>query len=388
MNILHYTMTLDPKMGGVVAHVSDLARLVHDAGHQVTIATPHADPRPANLSTDDAPRIVGLGPRVLKDKLLSRSQLDRFMDLASKADAVHLHEAWDPAAMQIASRLRKRGIPYAATPHGMLDTWCMAHHPGRKKAFLSLLGKRYFAGAAATLFCAQGELEQATRFIDTSKGHVVPAATDLSDYQTLPGPELATANVPGCAGQSPVILFLSRIDHKKGLEFLIDAMPIIHKTHQDAQLVVAGAGDPQYIDAINARIREREIQSTTHLVGLIRGEEKVSLYQRATMLALPTYQENFGLVLTECLAAKTPVVTTKGVDIWPELESCGGGLLVKQSADAFAQALNTLIKDPGRCDRMGAAGREWVMEALSSQRLTEQFVSIYEQVVKSGPESM
>lgn len=371
-------------MGGVVAHVSDLARLIQDAGHSVTIATPHADPHPANLDGDAAPTLISLGSLVYRGKLLSRDQIKAFMSMANKSDMVHLHETWDPRAVQLASHLRKAGIPYAATPHGMLDEWCMAHHPGRKKAFLSLFGKRYFAGAAATLFCAQGELDQAGWHIDTSKGHVVPAATDLTDFQELPGPEIARTTVAGCAGEAPVVLFLSRIERKKGLEVLVDAMPLVLKKHPSAQLVVAGPGEPNYVDGIKQRINDHGIETNTHLIGLIRGAAKVSLYERASMLALPTQQENFGLVLTECLAAKTPIITTKAVDIWPELQACNGGCLIGRTPSAFADAICTLIEDPTRAQRMGESGRSWVMTALSSENLSKQFLGIYGSVVGSN----
>ncbi|MEM9372710.1 MAG: glycosyltransferase, partial [Planctomycetota bacterium] len=384
MNILHYTMTLDPMQGGVVAHVSDLARLVSDAGHEVTVAVPQHEPRPENLRGPDAPRVIGLGPLVARGKILSRSQLARFMHLAAEADAVHLHETWDPGAIQIARRLRRAGIPYAATPHGMLDDWCMSYHPIRKHVFLRLFARRFFAGAAATLFCAQGELDQASAHIDISKCHVVPAATDLTDFQQLPGPDIARDTIPGCEGDAPVVLFLSRIDHKKGLEVLVDAMPAIRDRHADARLVIAGAGEPSYVSSIEQRIADRGIGACTHLVGMIRGKAKVSLYQRAATLALPTQQENFGLVLTECMAAETPVITTKAVDIWPEIQACNGGDLVDRTPDAFATAVGDLIDAPDRAVQMGRSGREWVMRTLSSESLTRQFLSIYESVVRNA----
>lgn len=382
MHILHYAMTLDPKMGGVVAHVSDLARIVHDAGHRVTIATPIDEPRPNNLKGPDAPAVYALGRLNVSGKLLSKDQLDEFMALGAEADLVHLHEAWDPAAMQIAKRCRRAGIPYAATPHGMLDDWCMSYHPVRKHAFLRLFGKRYFAGAAATLFCAQGELDQASAHIDTSKGHVVPAATDLTDFHELPGPGIARDTIPGCAGDAPVVLFLSRIDHKKGLEVLIDAMPAIRERHPDAQLVIAGAGEPDYVKSIERRIADRGIGPFAHLVGMVRGKAKVSLYQRAAVLALPTQQENFGLVLTECMAAETPVITTKAVDIWPEIEACNGGELVDRTPEAFARAVSTMIDEPARAAGMGRTGRAWVMDALSRKSLTAQFLAVYESIAR------
>lgn len=365
----------------MVAHVSDLARLMTDAGQDVTILTPNPEPRPSNTKGDGAPAVVGVDRPSRRGVLFSSDQLDRVMALTEGADIIHLHGAWIPANIQIAARARRDGRRYIISPHGMLDHWCMSYHALRKKVFLSLWGRRFFEGAAGIFFCAQGELEQAATYIDNSAGRVVPAAMDLTPFTDLPGPEIAQQEITGASGDGPLVLFLSRIDHKKGLEVLLDAMGLVAGRRDPVPLVIAGTGEPGYVERLKAQAESRGIAGHVHFVGLVRGAAKVSLYQRASLLALATKQENFGLVLTEALAAGTPVITTRNVDIWPELEACNGGLIVDRTPAAFADAIESLLDDPERAHSMGQTGHEWVHRDLSREVLTARFLELYREAV-------
>jgi len=379
IRITHYVNTLDPSHGGVVAHVSDLAVLTQNAGANVTIASPYTDPHPANLDYQGGPTIVDLGTPIVRARLLREHQVQRVLELASKSDITHLHSVWTPANIQIAKALRRNKLPYVVTPHGMLDDWCLSYHPIRKRIFLELFAKKIFANANGVLYCAAGEQRQSEKWTGGSTGHVVPAAMDIKLYEDLPGPELARQSIQGAEGEIPIILFLSRINHKKGIEVLIDAAAILASRNREFRVIIAGTGTDAYTAQIKGRVQAKNLNNHIHFAGLVRGKEKISLYQRANLLALPTKQENFGLVLTESLAAKTPVITTRGVDIYPELEACNGGLIVDRTPETFADAIDELISDPERCASMGESGRSWVMQALAPDRLADQFMKIYEQ---------
>jgi glycosyltransferase involved in cell wall biosynthesis len=105
---------------------------------------------------------------------------------------------------------------------------------------------------------------------------------------------------------------------------------------------------------------------------------------------LPTSQENFGFVLFEAMAARTPVITTRGADTWPEVEASGGGAVVEASGAALADAAAALLDDPQRRSAMGRAGREWVLANLSAESVVHAFEELYGRVAKrpaapSGP---
>ena len=125
------------------------------------------------------------------------------------------------------------------------------------------------------------------------------------------------------------------------------------------------------------RMRRQGLENEVRFVGPVAGETKRSLFQRADVFALPTHQENFGIVFTESLACETPVITTRGVDIWPELEASGGASIVDRTPEAFADAIAEIVGTEGRSARMGASGRRWVMDYLDVSRITDRFLEVY-----------
>jgi len=124
--------------------------------------------------------------------------------------------------------------------------------------------------------------------------------------------------------------------------------------------------------------RSLGIGPCVHFLGLVTGTAKISLYQAARVLALPTSQENFGLVFPEALASGTPVITTKGVDIWPELLDSGGAIVCDRDENEFADAIETLLYDSGLASRMGSLGRNWALSSLGAEHVLESYEQLYQ----------
>ena len=118
-------------------------------------------------------------------------------------------------------------------------------------------------------------------------------------------------------------------------------------------------------------------------LGFVSGREKVSLYEAADIFVLPTNQENWGFVLIESLACGTPVVTTRGVDIWSELESSGGAVIVEPTPPAIASAMADLIRDRAKLETMQRQARAWVLENLNVDRVVVQYERFYESLCTS-----
>jgi glycosyltransferase involved in cell wall biosynthesis len=195
---------------------------------------------------------------------------------------------------------------------------------------------------------AQGELDQARKWFPRGRGLVIPNLLDLDSFRSLPGPELAKKRYPVFGGGGPVMLFLSRVHYKKGIEPLLRALA-----------------------------RELGVEDSVVFAGHVVGDLKLSLYQAADLFVLPTSQENFGFVFVESLACGTPLVTTKGVDIWPELESSGGALIESAEPERLASTLAPILADRDRLRVMGARGREWVFRWLDPARVLDQFEAMY-----------
>jgi glycosyltransferase involved in cell wall biosynthesis len=384
MRVVHFVERCNTSIGGgVITSLLDMCGGMAAEGHQVTLITSDTQDVPAEWlqGREGCPSVIKIESPVTRFRLLSRSSRLTLRAHILGAELVHLHGIWEASNVQVASIARELRCPYVVTAHGMLDEWCMSQRNVKKRAFLGLVGNTMLRRAEAVHCTARGEADQAASWTSGSPTHVVPYMMDMSPFRSLPDRAEARARF-GITSDLPVVAFISRIHYKKGLEHLIEAAANLRRIGRPVHLLVAGSGDAEYEATLRAQVKKSGIESTTTFVGFVRGEDKIMVYRAADMMALPTYQENFGLVLTESLACETPVITTKAVDIWPELEESGSAILLEKPDWApLADAIAQLVDDPVRRLEMGRIGRQFVFGWVSPKAVVDGFERLYRQAV-------
>jgi len=379
LKILHYMKTLRVEDGGVVRAVLNLCRLQAEAGADVTLITYDSKDAPQAWldGAPGAPRVVTVAPPNKRQRLGPQA-IETCRREIDAADCVHLHAIWSPSNAQIAAQCRAAGRPYVITIHGMLDDWSMSIRRLKKRLFLALYGKKMIEGAYAAHCCSEEEKRQSHRWYPKGKAAVIPLAVDLAPFRELPGPGPAEAAFPQITSGQPVVLFLSRLHPVKGVDVLIKAIASLKARGVGCQLVVAGAGDEEHTRFLHGVTAEQGLEDAVHFVGMVRGVEKVSLYQAADVFVLPSLHENFGFVLPESLAAETPAVTTRFVGLWDELEQGGGVLVADREPDTIAEQVARLLADADLRRQMGRSGRAWVFEHLGGKQVISAFLDLYQ----------
>lgn len=386
ISCLHYVREIRKSLGGVVSTVLDLCGSTAARGHRVVLVTCDAADVPSHWldGGDRMPEVVVVAPSRTSKRLLSRSALQKCNELAETIDLAHLHTPWELGNYQLGPLFRRHSVPYVVTVHGMLDHYVMAQKAMKKRVFLSLGGRRLFTQATTIHFTAQSEQEQASTYVSVAdRAFVESCAIDLSLYRDLPGLEPAYRAFPEIDRDKPKILFLSRVHPKKGLDLLLRAMKILRAASRSYQLLIAGPGEDRYIAELKSLAEELGVADEVQFLGMVSGVEKTSLYQTADVFVLPTHQENFGLVLPEAMACGTPVITTRGTDIWRELES-GGATIVDESPSQIADAVVAVTADPERRRRLGEQGREFVYGWLDADRIAASYESMYFDAIRRG----
>lgn len=389
MKIVHYLRQIRLNQGGVVRAVLDFCHETAAAGHQVTWLTYDTGDAPASWLDAASPRepgkpgvplVVKIPPARRFGQRFDRAGLAAVEAHVRGADVVHLHGIWTPSNSQVAGLCRKHDKPYVVTPHGMLDDWPMNQKRAKKFLYFRFITQPFLHGAAFVHCTAQAELDQAAKRFPKGRGAVVHLPFDLTPYKSPASAEAARRRFPVLGNGKPNVLFLSRLHKKKGLDVLIRAAGVLAGRGVDFNLLVTGPGSLEETEVFRALARECRVEGLTHFLGFITPEEKFQLYRAADLFTLPTHMENFGYVFFEALASELPVVTTK-VDTWPELTESGGALIVPQTPEAFADAIQGLLPDEERRREMGRRGRAWVHEHLNTARTLADLTGMYERAV-------
>jgi glycosyltransferase involved in cell wall biosynthesis len=377
LNLLHYCPTTLLTEGGTVRAALDICVILAKRGHAITWLTCDDTDVPDSWKNcePNTPTVHFLGTFQNSGKRLSKHQLELATESIQQADVTHIHAMWDLSNPQIAKACTASGTPWVLSTHGMLDDWSMAQRGLKKRMYVATAARNMLQNAAVIHTTAKEEKKQAKKWIKHSRIEVVPCIVDLNPYQKVPSKEEAV-NTYGAVDE-PTILFLSRVHEKKSIETLIDAVAILKELGTKTRLFIAGTGDENYIHSLKTRAITAGVDESVHFLGMVVGNLKLSLYAMVDVFALPTQQENFGLVYPEAMLCETPVIGTKGTDIWKELEE-GGAVIADRTAAAFADAIITLTSDSNRLKELGEQGRKHILGWLDSDSVARGYENIYQ----------
>lgn len=284
---------------------------------------------------------------------------------------IHDHGIWLPTNIMAARAARKSGIPLVISTHGMVEPWSLSQSSARKKIALQLYQKKIFQ--QAELFFATSEPEAAhIRSLGLSQPiAVIPNGVHMPEQGcSLPG-----RNV----NRSRTILFLSRIHKKKGLLNLVRAWGNIRESGW--RFIIAGADEGGYRSEVEKEINRLGVGHFFEFVGPLYDEQKEQAFLGADIFVLPTYSENFGIVVAEAMSHSVPVITTTGTP-WESISEEKIGWWVPPTVEGIEGALHEAISlsDEERAC-MGASARKHVEENYSWPTIAQNVLAVYDWVL-------
>ena len=349
MNILHIVDEFQ-NASGVSVFCGEMASAQADLGHQVCVMVHH-------LITEDC--------YAVRKNVLLTSHKEQLCEL--RPDVVHIHGIWSLWLVQQFFRYRKSLIVWS--PHGSLTPWAF-HHKWWKK-FPAWWCYQYWALRKAALIhvTAQTEVEDIRALGLRNSVSVVPLGTSVPGaYPAHPSRNRKRA------------LFVSRVHPKKGLLNLVDAWA--QCAPQDWLLQIAGPSEDGFAEVVLARAKSRGIEAKVVYLGAVYGEAKAQLYAQADLFVLPSFSENFGVVILEALAQACPVITTQATP-WQSLETHQCGWWIPLGVPALVKALNEALNLPlESLHEMGVRGYQWVKQDYQWKRLAQMLVTDYCRRVK------
>jgi glycosyltransferase involved in cell wall biosynthesis len=362
LHILHVVPTYLPatRYGGPIYAVHGLCRSLAARGHTVEVFTTNVDGKgvsdvPLGRATELDGVQVHYFPSTLRRIYYSPAMRQALGARMPGFDIVHTHSVflWPTAAAARAAHAS--GVPYVISPRGMLVPELITKKSRvAKSAWISLIERRSFSHACAVHFTSEREREDARRLgIPVPRSAIVPNGVDIP-------------NVPSLRRDPNMILYLGRINWKKGLDRLIDAVIRVER----ARLVVAGQDDENYTASLPRHAR-------VTFAGEVAGVEKERLLSTAAMLVLPSLSENFGNVVLEAMAHGTPVIVTPGVGLAADVEAAGAGIVTDGAPAPLAAAIERLLGDEPLREQMGRRGREAAVGRFGWDRIAEEMESLY-----------
>lgn len=377
MKICHVVSYLDPRIGGPFSVVAGLAAAQVALDHEVWImAKPglgrydHATLKTAGL---DKVNVFYVNTSLRAPIALFR-QTRSMERIIGGCDIVHLHGVWRVVLWMTATIARKTGTLYAVTPHGMLDPWSLSQKRWKKRLAL-WLGLRTMLRRAAFLHLLNRDEETNIQPLSLDCARVIiPNGISPDDIAQLP-PSRTFYKAHPKLNSRPFILFLGRLHHKKGLDYLLDAFLLVAKTHANLDLVIAGP-DGGELGNIRKQIEQLQLTDRVHLVGPLYGPDKFAAYMDATVFCLPSRQEGFSMSIIEAMACQVPVIISPHCH-FNEIAQVGAGEIVELEAKAISGAICRLIDNKDLRKRFGEAGRSLVLNRYTWPMIVTKTIAAY-----------
>jgi glycosyltransferase involved in cell wall biosynthesis len=375
LRILHVIGDLAPESGGPAKAGFEMARSVAQRGHEVAIyATDFGQPQSAPRETQRDGVLIRLFPLQTPRIWLASWPMRRALAADMPGyDIVHLHSLYLFHDWVVAGLAPRLGKPYLLRPHGTLDPYIFQRRRLKKVLFDRWFQDRLLAGAAAIHYTAAEEERLAAPYVHGAPGVVIPNGLELSEYSRLPARGSFRRNHPEI-GNRKILLFLGRINFKKGLDILTSATSRLKRG--DLHLVIAGP-DGGYLAETRRLVAEAGIGEHTTFTGMLHGEAKLAAFADATLFLLPSYSENFGIAVVEAMACGVPVLISDRVNIWREVVADGAGIAVPPDIDAFAARIKEILNDERGLARMGQAGRLAVARRYDWRSIAQRLEQTY-----------
>jgi glycosyltransferase involved in cell wall biosynthesis len=319
-----------------------------------------------------------LPPLTKPERFLARGARKRLEPVVGQFDLIHLHGVWDPLIKIVAGLAAEQKKPYVLTPHGMLDPWAISQKKWKKLLALALGYRTMLSQAAFLHYLNADEKNLAEQLHLTSPARVLPNGIFLEELDPLPPKGQFRAAHPEFAG-AKLILFLSRLHYKKGLDFLADAFAIVAREFPDAHLIVAGPDDGAKA-AFESQIARLGIAPRVHLVGPLYAAQKLAAMRDCDCFCLPSRQEGFSLAITEAMACNAPVVISTECH-FPEVKEANAGIIAPLNAAEIAAGLSTILRDKPAAEKMGQNGRDLIVTRFTWPKVAAQMIECYEEIL-------
>lgn len=358
--------------GGPIYSSAALCKVLATKGHDITVITTTANGKVELDVEVGVPHLIE-GVEVIYFKRITKDNthfsprlLFYLWKNAENYDAIHIHSLWNFVSVFSLTICALKGITPVVSPRGMLSDYVInTNHPLQKRMLHYFLGKRILSKVKfhAT---ADAELEEIEKVFPNSKITVIPNI--LLDIDEV---HVERQNVSDGVTR---LIFLSRVDPKKGLEILFKALAGIEWQYH---LTIVGSGSTEYLQTLKTYAIKLQIDLNITWAGPIYGNEKYALLASNDLMMLTSYNENFGNVVLESLACGTPVLISDKVGLSTYVKENNLGWVCDNSHDIITDTLNKFQQEKDKQVNIRAVSPHMIRKDFGAEKLSRAYLDMY-----------
>ena len=381
MRVLHVAASLSPEWGGPVSVIVSLTQALRQRGVESAVyatAGTRTGSDPVSLGDIEA-QVFPTGAAARLWTGYAPALARALQDAGPRYDLIHIHELWHFPHFAAYRAAQRAGKPYVVTIQGALQRPSLTHRALRKRLYMAVVQHRILERAARLQATTEAEEQQIRAQGFTAPVSVIPNGVCPDTFGRLPSGAEFRSRLDG-GSQKQIILFLGRIHPGKGLDLLAKAFADVSQERDDLRMVICGPDEQNYRSQVEALLRAAGALDKAVFTGMLTGHDKLEVLAAADMFVLPSYSEGFSMAVLEAMASQLPVVVSHECH-FPEIGDRGAGFVVDTSVEQLKNAIRYLMDHPEERRRMGARGRELIMERYTWDAVAEQLERLYGEVL-------
>lgn len=378
LNICAYTWAI----GGPARIIYDHTTEVLKQGHQVDILSPMT-PGEKSYPVPEGAKLIECARTTPISNYYREFSIEMYQYLKANInqyDVIHMHGIWHFGSLA-PFLLPHKGV-LVVTIHGLLDRWAVAHSKWKKQLVTLLYQKRLLGNADLIQINNTDEEQDVIRYL----GHrpknmvIVPNGMKVSEYTNLP-PKGIFRTKHQISDDQKIVLFMGRLNIKKGLDLLLPAFLKVHKLIPEAILILAGPDDG-YQKETEAFIKSNNLESRVKLVGMLTDTDKKEALSDANLFVLPSYSEGFSIAVLEAMTSQVPALVSDRVGFGDYIKRYDAAYLTPLTPDAVAEGLLKILQDADYAKMISNNAYKMVIENFDIKVVANQLLEEYKKVSK------
>jgi glycosyltransferase involved in cell wall biosynthesis len=386
MKILHL-VGFYPEIGGPFIVVKELLTKLSQKGINIKVLSPipkNYDKEKVNFVKElpfEVEYIEEQLPRFIMPSFSLKFN-KRIKELSKDYDLIHLAGIFDFYSIPVAFT----DFKFIYSSHGtfMKEAYKMVKLKKVKKDFyMNMIGKKVLKKAKFIHLLTQEEKDHFLEFYPEfeDKIRVIPNGLDLSQFEIKYNRFNLISKYPYLKDKK-IILFLSRINWKKGLDILIPAFAKLYKEDKNYHLLIAGKDDGDgYEKRVREWISDYGLTDGVTFTGLLTGKDKLIAFYGSDVFVLPSYSEGLPTAVLESMACGVPIVVSDKVGISREIMRYNAGTLVKNTVDDVYNGIKNVFSNLDKTKDMALNGRKMVHELYDINKVADKMIEMYEEAI-------